>query len=166
MFVQQVIVQQAMLYVQVQLPHVAVQEVGQSLIVLHVLTIHMVYAVIQSVVVILAPKCMIMVLLAPPVTLVAVALVLHMCQLDLLASIAQPHTIAATDRAIVQLQHMKLVLIARAQVRVLRMCVPPMGQSRAFRGTTQTIAHQGRRHASIKIAIRSSRRNATCMIIE
>jgi len=69
-----------MLYAQIQLPHVAVQEAGQSLIVRHVLTL-MVYADIQHVVLILAVTHMIMVLLAPPVTLVVVGLVLRMYQL-------------------------------------------------------------------------------------
>jgi len=76
--VQHIAVQQVMLIVQVLPPHVAVQEAEQSLIVLHVLLTHMVYADIQPVVVILAAKHTIMVSPAPPVTLVAVALVLRM----------------------------------------------------------------------------------------
>ena len=97
--VQHITVQQVMLYAQIQLPHVAVQEAKQSLIVLHVPLIHMVYADIQLVVVILVPKHMIMMLPAPPVILVAVALVLRMSQLASLASIALLHTIAAMGMA-------------------------------------------------------------------
>ena len=70
--------QQVLLYVQIQLPHVTVQEVVQCLIVNHVLTL-MMYAVIQHVVVILAAMRTQMVLPAPPATFVAVALVLAMC---------------------------------------------------------------------------------------
>ena len=86
--------QQVMLYAQIQLPHVPVLVVGQTLIVLHVLKIPMVYAVIQHVVVILAVKYMTMVLLALLVTLVAVALVLRTYQLDPLASIVLHYTTA------------------------------------------------------------------------
>ena len=97
--VQNIAVQQVMLFAQIQLPHVAVQAVVQCLIVLHVPLIHMVYADIQLVVVILVPKHMIMMLPAPPVILVAVALVLRMSQLASLASIALLHTIAAMGMA-------------------------------------------------------------------
>ena len=95
MFVLQVIAQQVMLSVLIQLPHVVVQAVAQSLIVLRVLMIHMVYAVIQYVVLILAPNLMTTVGRALPVKPVVVAPVL----LSLLvprAMVAQPHTIAAT----------------------------------------------------------------------
>ena len=71
-------VQQVMLFAQIQLLHVPVQVVEPSLIVAPVLMIHMVYADIQHVVATLAVKHMIMVLPAPPVTLVAAALVLRM----------------------------------------------------------------------------------------
>ena len=82
--VQYLTVRKVMLSAQVLLVHVTVQAVAQCLIVSHVLTL-MVYADIQHVVVIFAAMRMIMVLPAPPVILVAVALVLRMSQLDPLA---------------------------------------------------------------------------------
>ena len=70
--VQYITAQQVMLSVQIHLPLVPALEVAQCLIVRHALTL-MVYADIQLVVVILVAKHMIMILLAQPVKLVAVA---------------------------------------------------------------------------------------------
>jgi len=58
---QHIAVQQVMLFVQILLAHVTVQAVAQCLIVSHALMIHMVCAVIQRVVVILAAPRTIMV---------------------------------------------------------------------------------------------------------
>ena len=76
--VQHITVQQVMPYVLIRMSLVTVQPVTQCLIVNHVLTL-MVYADIQHAAVILAAMRTIMVLLAPPATFVAVALVLAMC---------------------------------------------------------------------------------------
>jgi len=113
-------VQQVMLFAQIQLPHVTVQEAVQCLIVRHALTL-MVYVDIQHVVVILAVKHMIMGLLALPVTLVAVALVLCMSQLDPLASIAQLHTIGVMAPGIAHAlaDHLFFARPALIQKRVL-----------------------------------------------
>jgi len=97
---QHIIVQQVILFVQIQLLHVTVQVVAQYLIVRRVLIL-MVYADIQHVAVILAAMHTIMVLPALPVKLVAVALALRMSQLAALASIALLHTIVATVLAAV-----------------------------------------------------------------
>ena len=72
---QHIAAQQVMLYAQIQLHHVAVQEVVQSSIVLHVLLIHMVYADIQYVVVILVVKHMTTALRARPAKPVPMGLV-------------------------------------------------------------------------------------------
>ncbi len=98
---QHITVQQVMLFVQIQLPHVPVQAVAQCLIVSHVLIL-MVYADIQRVVVILVATRTVMVLPAPPVTLVAMALVLRMSQQDKLVSTAPLLTIAAAVVALAQ----------------------------------------------------------------
>ena len=94
--VRNIAVQQIILNAQIQLPHVAVQVVEQSLIVLHVLLIHMVYVVIQYVAAILAAKHMTTVGHAQPVKPVLVAPVL----LSLLARmdmVVPPNTIAAME---------------------------------------------------------------------
>jgi len=81
----------------------------------------MVYVDIQHVVVILAAMPTIMVLPAPPVTLVAVALVLRMSQLDPLASIAQLHTIGVMAPGIAHAlaDHLFFARPALIQKRVL-----------------------------------------------
>jgi len=98
--VQHITVQQVMPFALILLPHVPALVAEQFLIVLHVLTIPMVYVDIQLVVVILVAKHMIMVLLAPPVTFVAVALVLRMSRLAPLASTAQPRITGVMARAL------------------------------------------------------------------
>ena len=76
--VQYITVKQVMLFAQIQLLHVPVQVVEPSLIVAPVLMIHMVYAVIQHVVVILAAKHMTMVRHAQPAKRVIVGHVVVM----------------------------------------------------------------------------------------
>ena len=93
--VQHITVLQVMLFVQVQLPHVAVQVAELSLIVAPVLLIHMVYVVIQHVVVILVAKHMIMGYSAEPATPVVMALVAA-SQLAPMGMVVQPRIIAAT----------------------------------------------------------------------
>jgi len=107
MSVVQVTVQQVMLYAQIQLLHVTVQAVAQCLIVEPVLLIHMVYAVTQYVVVILAAKHMMMVYNVQLVRPVVVALALMSQQVPL-AMVARLHIIAATAQGHVQ-HHMTLL---------------------------------------------------------
>jgi len=97
----QVTVQQVILYAQILLPPVTVQAVAQSLIVAPVLTIPMVYAGIQHVVVILAALHLIMVQDALPANLVTMVDVLSLFLLGWQASTAQPITIDAMVQELV-----------------------------------------------------------------
>ena len=104
-------VQQVMLYAQIQLPHVAVQEAEQSLIVLHVLLIHMVYADIQYVTPMHAAK------LSTPLhpaqlvkSVILVGLVILMLPQDSRVIIVPQRTTGATERVPALPQQQSLVL--------------------------------------------------------
>ena len=83
----------------------------QSLIVLHVLVIHMVYVDIQRVVVILAVKHMIMVFTAQLVTTAQAVVVQLIMPLDTMVLGAQPHIIVVMGAGIVLHRTRRLALI-------------------------------------------------------
>jgi len=97
----EVTARQVMLFVQILLARVAVQVVDSSLIVAPVLMIHMVYAGIQHVVVILAVKHMIMGYIVLSVNPVVVDLVLMLRQVPL-GMVALQHIIVVMGLEVAQ----------------------------------------------------------------